>query len=189
MRQDPNIIFVGEIRDEETAGIAVNSATTGHLVLSTLHTNNAATTLPRLIDMKVEPYLVASTVNVIVAQRLVRKICEKCRVSVVLKTDDLVKNISPVVVKRQLGTKNEMRAYQGKGCAVCHQTGFMGRVGVFEVMVISDAIRQLIVGKATAEEITQKAVSEGMTTMLEDGLEKVQQGLTTVEEILRVTKE
>lgn len=189
LRQDPNVIFVGEIRDEETAGIAVNSATTGHLVLSTLHTNNAATTLPRLIDMGIEPYLVASTVNVIIAQRLMRKICEKCRVSMTLTDKDLLKGVPAVMVKRLLGDKTEFRAYQGKGCPVCHQTGYLGRVGAFEVMVLTSSIKELIIAKASEEEITKKAVEEGMTTMMEDGLEKVFQGITSLEEVLRVTKE
>lgn len=189
LRQDPNIIFVGEIRDEETAGIATNSATTGHLVLSTLHTNNAATTLPRLIDMKVEPYLVASTVNVIVAQRLVRKICLRCRTSIELKISDLNKSFSEKVLKHQFGNSEKIQAYIGKGCPVCNKTGYVGRVGIFEVLVVSPAVREKIVAKATANEITDLAVSEGMTTMQEDGLQKVQLGVTTIEEVLKATED
>lgn len=204
LRQDPDIIFVGEIRDEETAGIAVNSALTGHLVLSTLHTNDAATTLPRLIDMKVEPYLVASTVNVIIAQRLVRKICEKCRVSVGLSIDEVARHIPQNIVKKYFTITSTtkatptnakkkpsarlVRAYHGKGCPVCHQTGYIGRVGIFEVLVITDEIRDLIIAKADSQEIEKKAAGQGMTSMLEDGLDKVVKGLTTVEEVLRATK-
>ena len=189
LRQDPDIIFVGEIRDEETADIAINSAMTGHLVLSTMHTNDAATTLPRLIDMKIEPFLIASTVNVIIGQRLVRKICEKCKVSQTITQAQLSKNIPPDLIKKKFGAKSEIRVYRGKGCPVCHLTGYVGRIGIFEVLEISEAIRQLITKKANADEIKQEAAKEKMTFMLEDGLDKAQKGITTVEEIIRVTKE
>ena len=189
MRQDPNVILVGEIRDAETADIAVNSAMTGHLVLSTLHTNDAATTLPRLMDMNIEPYLVSSTVSVIVAQRLIRKICEKCRVSVTQTAEDLRKHISRDLINKFFGDKKELRLYQGKGCPICQQTGYAGRVGIFEVLVISPAIKELINAKADAAIIAQKGKEEGMKTMLEDGLEKVAAGITTIEEILRASKE
>ncbi|MEK7160750.1 MAG: GspE/PulE family protein, partial [Patescibacteria group bacterium] len=189
LRQDPNVIFVGEIRDAETADIAVNSAMTGHLVLSTLHTNDAATTLPRLMDMNIEPYLVSSTVSVIVAQRLIRKICEKCRVSVTQTAEDLRKHISRDLINKFFGDKKELRLYQGKGCPICQQTGYAGRVGIFEVLVISPAIKELINAKADAAIIAQKGKEEGMKTMLEDGLEKVAAGITTIEEILRASKE
>ena len=179
LRQDPNIIFVGEIRDAETAGIAVNSAMTGHLVLSTLHTNDAATTLPRLIEMGVEPFLVASTVNLIVGQRLVRRICEKCRVSQEIEGEAAVKYLG----------EPRVRVYVGKGCEVCQQTGYLGRVGVFEVLVLSEGIKDLIVAKADAGAIKRRAQEEGMSTMLEDGLKKVRQGITSLDEIIRVTKE
>src|SRR5579885_1552068 len=188
LRQDPNVIFVGEIRDSETAGIAVNAALTGHLVLSTLHTNDAATALPRLVDMKVEPFLVASTVTVIVAQRLVRKICEMCKVSEDFRADELLKNFPADAVKRIFGMKKEIRVYKGQGCSVCHKTGYAGRVGVFEVLEISNAIRQLINEKNDADVIIAQAIKEGMTTMLDDGLDKVVKGVTTIEEVLRVTK-
>ncbi len=187
LRQDPDIIFVGEIRDKETAGIAVNSATTGHLVLSTLHTNDAATTLPRLIDMEVEPFLIASTVNTIVAQRLVRKICERCRISENISLLDLSKTLSPVLIKKYFGNKQNFRLYRGKGCKVCHETGYTGRIGIFEVLEVSPKIRELIVSKADADAIQAQAIEEGMTTMLESGLQKVAVGITTLEEILRVT--
>lgn len=189
LRQDPNVIFVGEIRDNETADIAVNAATTGHLVLSTLHTNDAATTLPRLLDMGIEPYLVASTVNLIIGQRLVRRICEKCRLSKVIGREELSKNISASVLQKQLGDETDLAAYQGKGCPVCHQTGYIGRVGIFECLQVSEEIKNMIIAKASSDAIRNKAVSLGMTTMLEDGISKVQQGITTIDEILRVTKE
>lgn len=188
LRQDPNIIFVGEIRDSETAGIAVNAALTGHLVLSTLHTNDAATALPRLTDMKVEPFLVASTVNVIIAQRLVRKICEMCKVSVNTTIDDLQKRLSLQSLIKQFGKKREITIYQGQGCKVCNGSGYSGRIGIFEVLVVSSTMKDLIVKKNDSDVIAKKAIEEGMTTMQDDGLEKVAKGLTTLEEVLRVTK-
>lgn len=188
LRQDPNIIFVGEIRDSETAGIAVNAALTGHLVLSTLHTNDAAGTLPRLTDMNVEPFLVASTVNVIIAQRLIRKICEMCKTSVDMKEEDLLKNLPENVVKKHFGDGKDIRVYKGKGCEVCHTSGYSGRIGVFEVLEVSNEIKKLINEKKDSDAILAQAVKEGMATMLDDGLVKVKKGLTSIEEVLRVTK-
>jgi type IV pilus assembly protein PilB len=188
LRQDPNIVFVGEIRDSETAGIAVNAALTGHLVLSTLHTNDAATALPRLIDMKVEPFLVASTVNVIVGQRLVRKICEMCKGSIEIDRGELKQNLSEDLILKHFGENEKIRVYKGKGCKVCHNTGYAGRLGVFEVLEVSKEIKRLIANKVDSDVIFQKAKEEGMTTMLEDGLDKIVKGLTTIEEVLRVTK-
>lgn len=187
VRQDPDIILVGEIRDDETAEIAINSAMTGHLVLSTLHTNDAATTIPRLIDLKVEPFLVASTVNVIIAQSLVRRICANCRVSV----DKTQKNLDllPKYLREKYFTDKKVQLYEGKGCDVCHQSGYDGRLGIFEVMVINDKLREVITEQQNAEEIKQLAIKHGMTTMMEDGLKKITQGLTTLEEVLRVAKE
>ena len=189
LRQDPDIIYVGEIRDEETASIAINSAMTGHLVVSTLHTNDSATALPRLIDMKIEPFLVASTVNVIIAQRLVRKICDRCKFSYQQTAVELKKQTSEALIKKYLGIEGEIRLYKGKGCDVCHLTGYVGRVGIFEVLEVSEAIKDLIVAKADSDTVTKKAVEEGMLTMLEDGLQKVQLGVTTIEEVLRATSE
>ena len=188
LRQDPNIIFVGEIRDIETAGIAVNAALTGHLVFSTLHTNDAATALPRLIDMKIEPFLVASTVNIIIAQRLVRKICEMCKTSLKISNEELIKNIPSNIVTKNLGNNKQYMTYKGKGCKICHNTGYSGRIGIFEILEISKNIKALIVKKADSEVIAQQAIREGMTTMLDDGLDKIKKGLTTLEEVLRVTK-
>lgn len=188
LRQDPNIIFVGEIRDSETAGIAVNASLTGHLVLSTLHTNDAATALPRLLDMNIEPFLVASTVNVIAAQRLVRKICEMCKGSRVITREELIKNLSTEIVNNHIDSGKHITIYQGIGCKVCHFTGYVGRIGVFEVLEITEAIRDLIAQRSNTDVILKKAIEEGMTTMLDDGLEKVLKGVTTIEEVLRVTK-
>lgn len=200
LRQDPDIMYVGEIRDEETADIAINSAMTGHLVLTTLHTNDAVTALPRLIDMKVEPFLVASTVNVIIGQRLVRKICDRCRVSVELTRDKSgwkgdakiatqLTSMNPKIVNKYFGTTGGARVYQGKGCTVCHGTGYVGRVGIFEVLEVSPKIQALISQKANAEVMVQQAIADGMTTMMDDGISKVQRGMTTLEEVVRVTRE
>jgi len=188
LRQDPNIIFVGEIRDSETAGIAVNAALTGHLVLSTLHTNDAATTLPRLTDMKIEPFLVASTVNVIVGQRLIRKICEMCKGSIEITGEQLLQNLPAEIIQKHFGNKKEFRIYKGHGCEVCHNTGYSGRVGIFEVLEVTAAIKQLITEKNDSDVILKQAVKDGMVTMLDDGLGKVIKGVTTIEEVLRVTK-
>lgn len=191
LRQDPNIIFVGEIRDPETAGIAINAALTGHLVVSTLHTNDAATTLPRLTDMHVEPFLVASSVSLIVAQRLVRKICEYCRISTTITEDELKKSLPATVISKHyipVGENKEIRVYKGQGCKNCRFTGYAGRVGIFEILEVSKAIRKLITDRQDSDVIMTTAISEGMATMLDDGLLKVSQGITTIEEILRVTK-
>ncbi len=188
LRQDPNVIFVGEIRDSETAGIAVNAALTGHLVVSTLHTNDAATALPRLIDMKIEPFLVASTVNVIIAQRLVRQICEACKAPRTIKRSDLIVNIPEETVTKRMGHAEVINVFQGQGCKVCHFTGYAGRIGVFEVIELTPTIRKLISEKADSDAISTEAEKEGTTFMLDDGLEKVKKGMTTIEEVLRVTK-
>lgn len=189
LRQDPDIIFVGEIRDEDTAGIAINSAMTGHLVLSTLHTNDASTAIPRLLDMKIEPFLVSSTVNLIIGQRLVRKICDSCKVSFMTTSDGLLKHFTKEDVKKHFGTGREIRMYHGKGCPVCHQTGYSGRIGIFETLEVSDEIQKLINQKSDAGVIKDRATQQGMVTMLDDGLSKVQQGITTIEEVLRATTE
>ncbi len=192
LRQDPDIVMVGEIRDEETASIAINAAMTGHLVLSTLHTNDAPTTLPRLIDMKVEPFLIASTINVAIAQRLVRKIHKACMESYKPNEDEL-NNLKDAIgeekwKKFQMDTKVP-RLYKGKGCKLCNNTGYEGRIGIYEVMEMSEEIKRLIMKHANSDEIRNVAVQEGMTTMFEDGLNKVLQGATTIEEILRATRD
>lgn len=188
LRQDPNIVFVGEIRDGETANIAVNAALTGHLVLSTLHTNDAATAVVRLIDMKVEPFLVASTVNVIIAQRLVRKVCDNCRVSRMVKPEELTTSFGKEIVKKHITNKDSVEIFSGVGCKACSKTGYLGRVGLFEVLLVTPKIKDLTVSKASSDVINTVAIEEGMTTMPEDGLLKVFQGITTIEEVVRVTK-
>ncbi len=193
LRQDPNIILVGEIRDEETAKIAVNLAMTGHLVLSTLHTNNAATAIPRLIDMGIEPFLIASTVNVIVAERLVRTIHQTCRMSREETRDSLAESVGEEASRLFFSDTEDkdhtVRVYSGKGCPGCHGTGYQGRTGIFEVLEINDAIRSAIVQSATASDIEKLAVEQGMRTMLQDGLAKAKEGLTTVSEVMRASKE
>ncbi len=188
LRQDPNIIFVGEIRDSETAGIAVNAALTGHLVLSTLHTNDAATAIPRLSDMKVEPFLVASTVNIIIAQRLVRKICDMCKTTQTVTQEELARHLPAEVIKKHFGDEPALTLYKGKGCKICHTTGYSGRLGVFEVLEVSKEIRRRVTEKNDSDAINKSAIDEGMTTMLDDGLDKVRRGLTTIDEVIRVTK-
>jgi type IV pilus assembly protein PilB len=200
VRQDPDIMLVGEIRDEETADISINAAMTGHLVLSTLHTNDAATTIPRLMDMKVEPFLIATTLNLIVAQRLVRKICDQCRVSKEVdvklnikskksRSTSSLKGLSADLIGKYFGEGTKTRIYEGKGCSVCHGTGYAGRVGIFEILIIDEKIRKAIVERKDAAVIKEIAVKGGMVTMIENGFEKIKQGITTIEEILRVVKE
>lgn len=191
LRQDPNIVFVGEIRDNETAGIAINAALTGHLVLSTLHTNTAAAAISRFIDMDVEPFLVASTVTAIIGQRLVRRICDKCRVSFTITRDELLKNLSDDMITKHyipVGKNKEIRIYKGKGCKFCHNTGYSGRIGLFEVLEVTKKIRELIGNRSGTDEILLAARKEGFNSMQDDGLDKITKGITTIEEVLRVTK-
>lgn len=204
IRQDPDVILVGEVRDEETASIAINSALTGHLVLSSVHTNDAATAIPRLIDMDIEPFLVASSVNLIIGQRLVRKICKHCIVSKQIEVSDLIKKtkmtieqdqdtihftISEDLLNKHFAGKKQIRVYEGKGCDLCHDSGYMGRIGIFEVLEVSEEIKELIVAKVKSDTIQERAIEQGMQTMFDDGLEKVKQGITTLEEIMRVARE
>lgn len=209
LRQDPDIIMVGEIRDKETMEMAIHSAMTGHLVLSTLHTNSAAGTLPRLIDMGAEPFLLASTINVIIAQRLVRKLCPDCRKEYELSNEDIknlesnydMERILELIKKRQnlkmdkaasSKEKNkwsEIKFYKPVGCEQCGKEGYKGRLGIYEVLEVDDDMKVMISQKAPAEEIEKAAKEKGMLTMVEDGFEKATQGVTSVEEILRVTRE
>jgi type IV pilus assembly protein PilB len=181
LRQDPNIILVGEIRDFETAEIAVKAALTGHLVLSTLHTNDAPSTINRLMNMGIEPFLVASSLNLICAQRLVRRICKNCTEA----------DPTPAQALVQAGfTADEAKTVvpnKGKGCDKCNNTGFKGRVGLYEVMEVTEEIRELILVGASALELRRKAVDEGMITLRRSGLLKVKDGVTTIEEIVRET--
>ncbi|TRZ64690.1 MAG: type II/IV secretion system protein [Spirochaetia bacterium] len=191
LRQDPNIIMVGEIRDEETAEISVHSALTGHLVLSSLHTNDAATAVPRLVDMKVVPFLVAATLNVSIAQRLVRKICLNCIESYAADKGTaafLEKQLKEVNPQSKLTVPKFL--YRGKGCAVCHNTGYRGRNGIYEVLSIDEEIRKLIIKpEFSLSDLNDVAKKKGMITMFEDGLRKAALGMTTVEEVLRVIRE
>lgn len=190
LRQDPNIIMVGEIRDEETAGIAVNAALTGHLLLSTLHTNDAATTLPRLLDMGIEPFLIASTVNVAVSQRLVRRLCQTCKVKKDLTPDEIksLESSLPKIYLRGISLANKT-FYEGKGCNECSGNGYKGRIAIHEVLEITESVRKTIMVQATTATIRDIAVLEGMVPILQDGFEKAEQGITSIEEILRVMHE
>ncbi|UMX47485.1 MAG: GspE/PulE family protein [Candidatus Nealsonbacteria bacterium DGGOD1a] len=186
LRQDPNIIMVGEIRDPETAGIAVNAALTGHLMLSTLHANDAATTLPRLLDMRIESYLIASTVNIAIGQRLARKICSNCKSTRAITSAEL-KSLSGVMPGEILESQREF--YFGRGCAECGNTGYRGRVGIQEVLVPDGPIREAVLRKASAGEVRRIAIAEGMKTIVEDGFAKARDGITTIGEVLRMLYE
>ncbi len=189
LRQDPDIIMVGEIRDEETAKIAVNAALTGHKLLSTLHTNNAATTIPRLIDMKVEPFLISSTLICAVAQRLVRKVCPACSLTKKIKRSELEEKINSPLVSILFKDKEEIEVREVKGCDKCSNTGYKGRIGIYEVLQNSKTIQGLIVERADSDRIQAQAKMEGMTTIVEDGVRKVLDGHTTIEELVRVMQE
>ena len=194
VRQDPNIIMVGEIRDEETASIAINAALTGHLVLSTLHTNDAATAFPRLIDMNTEPFLLASSMRVIIAQRLVRNICSSCRASyTITKEEEQMLAQDPMLLEEaqqawQKQGVSQMTLYHGVGCNTCGQSGFVGRTGIFEVLEMDASLRPLVTEKASSDVIAAKARTEGMHSMIYDGLLKVAAGVTTLDEVLRVIR-
>ena len=181
LRQDPNIILVGEIRDFETAEIAIKAALTGHLVLSTLHTNDAPSTISRLMNMGIEPFLVATSVNLIQAQRLIRRICTNCK----------REHPTPPEALMEVGFSAEeaqsLKTYKGKGCSTCNNTGYKGRVGLYEVMEINDEIRELILIGASALELRKKAIDDGMITLRESGLHKIRSGITTLEEVVRET--
>ena len=182
--------MVGEIRDSETVDISIHAALTGHLVLSSLHTNDAPSALPRLLDMGAPAFLLASTVNLIIAQRLVRKICESC-----IESSVMIPEVERLI-QAQLALSNEHHIktvpkvlYRGKGCNVCGGSGFKGQIGIFEVFVVDESIRQLLLRLAPVNEIRAKGIENGMITMFEDGLKKVERGVTTIEEVLRVVRE
>jgi type IV pilus assembly protein PilB len=181
LRQDPNIILVGEVRDFETAEIAVKAALTGHLVLSTLHTNDAPSSINRLMNMGIEPFLVASSLQLVCAQRLVRRVCASCKVP---------EEVPPQALEQMGFSADEARKvkpYKGTGCEKCNKTGYKGRVGLYEVMEISDELRELILVGASALELRRKAVEEGMITLRGSGLRKISAGVTSLEEVLRET--
>ncbi len=202
LRQDPDIIMVGEIRDDETAEIAVHSAMTGHLVLSTLHTNDAVTTLPRLTEMKVPSFLVATTTNLVVAQRLVRKICTHCIVSYTLtkkNVAELEKHVDVGFLLESLEKHGAIASrkqqpetllfFRGRGCKQCNETGYKGRVGIYELLEVTPAVREAITSNVTPEQLLPIAREQGMITLIQDGFLKAKNGVTTIEEVLRVTKE
>ncbi|HXX76620.1 MAG TPA: type II secretion system ATPase GspE [Nitrospiraceae bacterium] len=182
LRQDPDVIMIGEIRDRETAEIAIHASLTGHLVFSTLHTNDAASAATRLIDMGIEPFLVASSVVAVLAQRLVRRVCKDCRQAYPPDDEELIRlGIVP--------PKARPMFYRGTGCAACSQTGYRGRTGIYELLVMDDEIRRLIGAKADSTAIKQAAVSKGMITLKDDGADKVFHGITTTEEVMRITQQ
>ncbi|HEV7903386.1 MAG TPA: type IV-A pilus assembly ATPase PilB [Pyrinomonadaceae bacterium] len=181
LRQDPNIVLVGEIRDFETAEIAIKAALTGHLVLSTLHTNDAPSTISRLMNMGIEPFLVATSVNLIQAQRLIRRVCTECKEILPTPAEALVEiGFTPDEAR-------DLKVYKGKGCSKCNNTGYKGRVGLYEVMEITDDIRELILIGASALELRKRAVESGMLTLRQSGLIKIRNGVTTLEEVVRET--
>jgi len=182
LRQDPDIIMVGEIRDAETAQIAVQAALTGHLVFSTLHTNDAASALTRLIDMDVETFLISSSVIAVIAQRLVRVICEKCKEEYIPGEDVL----SGLNIKDKSNNDGKIKLYRGTGCPFCKNTGYYGRTSIYELIVLDEEIKSLIISKASSNIIKDVAIEKGMKTLKDSGLEKVMQGITTIEEVLRV---
>jgi type IV pilus assembly protein PilB len=183
VRQDPDIILVGEIRDQETAEIAINAALTGHVLLSTFHANDAATAIPRLLDMGAEPFLLASTLEVVLAQRLVRKICENCRTSVTMKKTQITKKYP---IAAHYFPESSYTLYEGKGCALCGHTGYKGRTAIFEFIRITPEMQDLVLTNPSTKQIWEIAKKQGAHTLFDDGVIKVKQGLTTIEELLRV---
>lgn len=181
LRQDPNIVLVGEIRDFETAEIAIKAALTGHMVLSTLHTNDAPSTISRMVNMGIEPFLVATSVNIIQAQRLIRRVCKDCKVEAQVPVEALIETGFSAEEAKTL------KVYKGKGCQTCNGTGYKGRVGLYEVMEVTDELRELIIIGASAIELRKKAVELGMITLRESGLYKLREGITTIEEVVKET--
>jgi type IV pilus assembly protein PilB len=181
LRQDPNIVLVGEIRDFETAEIAIKAALTGHLVLSTLHTNDAPSTVSRLVNMGIEPFLVATSVNIIQAQRLIRRICNDCKEEINVPVEGLIE------IGFQKSEAADLKLYKGRGCTACNNTGFKGRIGLYEVMEVTDELRELIIIGASAMELRRKAIDVGMITLRESGLCKIREGVTTIEEVVKET--
>ncbi len=184
VRQDPDVIMVGEMRDLETAKICVQSALTGHLVLSTLHTNDAASTITRLLEMGVEDYLLTSTLSVVIGQRLVRVLCPHCRESYRPSTETIAQLDLAAMTHGQ-----PVSLYRSRGCSACCDTGYNGRVAINEFLFMSESVRQLIVARAAASDIQRAAIAGGMSTMFQDGCRKALAGVTTIEEVLRVTQE
>ncbi len=192
LRQDPDVVMVGEIRDRETADIAINAALTGHIVLSTLHTNDSAGAIPRLLDMGIEPFLITSSLNAVVGQRLCRKICEKCRKEAPIKPEDVeaVKKEMDLMPEPEKSAALKInKFYVGQGCEACNNSGYSGRIGIFEVLSITEPIRQLALKHASTSEIVAQAFKEGLITMKQDGILKAMAGVTTIEEVWRVARD
>jgi type IV pilus assembly protein PilB len=193
LRQDPNVMLVGEIRDRETTELAIQAALTGHLVFSTLHTNNAAGAIPRLIDLGAEPFLVVSALNAIVGQRIARKICPTCKEE--YKPEDAVKKSLRDVLGDLLSADKEISLFRGKGtvgtdpCTTCQGTGYLGRVGIFEVFTMTDTISRLTLSRSPMKDIEDQAKKEGMITLKQDGYLKALEGTTSIEEVLRVAED
>jgi type IV pilus assembly protein PilB len=181
LRQDPDIVMVGEIRDYETAEIAIKASLTGHLVLSTLHTNDAPSTINRLLNMGVEPFLVASSINIVVAQRLARRVCDGCREELEVTPDVLIEVGIPAA------EANHLTVYHGTGCKRCSGTGYKGRVALYECMPMTEELKEFVLSGASAIEIKKAAVQEGMTSLRQSGLNALKNGITTIEEVLRVS--
>jgi type II secretory ATPase GspE/PulE/Tfp pilus assembly ATPase PilB-like protein len=184
VRQDPDIILVGEIRDKETAELSVNAALTGHLLLSTFHANDSATVIPRLIDMGAEPFLLASTIELVVSQRLVRKLCENCRHSETLTREKFIKQVKDG--EKFIGPRKSINIYEGKGCPSCNGTGYKGRTSIYEIIQMTRELKELILNNPSSIEIWKTARAQGVRSMFEDGVEKVLQGVTSIEELKRV---
>lgn len=190
LRQDPDVIMIGEIRDYETAEMAVHSALTGHIVLSTLHTNDAAGAIPRLIDMKVEPFLINSSLNAVIAQRLCRKICENCRQPLTVDPANLAEAEKIIkALPAQEKQPQKIQFFSGKGCDNCNGTGYKGRIGIFEVFELTNNLKELVSKKSSGTVLAEQAIKNGMTTMRQDGVLKAIEGITTLAEVWRVTKE
>ena len=194
LRQDPDVIMVGEIRDNETASLAIHAALTGHIVLSTLHTSNALGVIPRLIDMGIQPYLIPPTLSIVIAQRLVRRLCDNCKEKVKPKKeikDLILKEVEnlPLLIKNKLKITEPFYIYKPKGCKKCNRQGFTDRVALFEVLSITEDISDIILRKASEKEIAAQARKQGMLTMKQDGILKILDGITTIEEVLRVAEE
>ena len=184
LRHDPDVMMVGEVRDYETAEIAIRSALTGHLVFSTLHTNDAAGAVTRLLDMGVEPFLVSSSLECLIAQRLVRVICPKCK-TVVKPSREITEQIK----KEAVAVQGQFDIFEGKGCENCRFTGFRGRTAIHEILMVTQPIREMILARSSSQQVKQKAVAQGMHTLRQDGLRKVLQGITTLSEVVRVTQQ
>ena len=177
VRSDPDVIMVGEIRDKETAQIAIESALTGHLVLSTLHTNDAPTTITRLAEMGIAPFLTASALDCVISQRLARLLCVHCKEEVTLKAEAL----------EQYGIPSDLQAFKANGCKRCGYSGYKGRIGIYEAMVMSEEIREMTIERASADQIRKVSIEQGMRTLQQDGIDKVRMGVTSIQEIARVT--